>query len=109
VEVLDLLADLNEEDGRTVVLVLHDLNQAARYSDHLVAMKDGRVVAEGAPADVVTVELVREVFSLECRVVPDPVTGTPMVVPVRRRGRRGPEQRVGDGRRMNAPLPDVRP
>lgn len=93
-EVLDLLADLNEDDGRTVVLVLHDLNQAARYSDHLVAMKDGRVVAEGAPADVVSVELVREVFGLECQVVADPVTGTPMVVPVGRRGRRAREQHV---------------
>ncbi len=87
VEVLDLLADLNAADGRTVVLVLHDLNQAARYADHLVAMKDGRVVAEGPPADVVTEDLVREVFGLDCRVVPDPVTGTPMVVPVGRRGR----------------------
>ncbi len=85
VDVLDLLADLNETDGRTIVLVLHDLNQAARYSDHLVAMKDGSVVAEGAPADVVTEQLVREVFGLDCRVVPDPVTGTPMVVPIGRR------------------------
>jgi iron complex transport system ATP-binding protein len=106
VEVLDLLADLNEQDGRTVVLVLHDLNQAARYSDHLVAMKDGRVVAEGAPADVVTVELVREVFGLECRVVADPVTGTPMVVPLGRQGRRGREQHVGTvAGRLPAPDP----
>ncbi len=88
VEVLDLLADLNADEGRTVVLVLHDLNQAARYSDHLIAMKDGGVVAEGPPAEVVTEALVREVFGLDCRVVPDPVTGTPMVVPVGRRGRR---------------------
>ena len=87
VEVLDLLADLNETEGRTVVLVLHDLNQAARYSDHLVAMKDGRVVAEGPPAEVVTEELVREVFGLDCRVVPDPESGTPMVVPAGRRRR----------------------
>ena len=93
VEVLDLLADLNATDGRTVVLVLHDLNQAARYADHLVAMKDGRVVAEGPPADVVTEDLVREVFGLDCRVVPDPVTGTPMVVPVGRRGRAAAQPR----------------
>lgn len=93
VEVLDLLADLNADEGRTVVLVLHDLNQAARYSDHLIAMKDGLVVAEGAPADVVTVELVRDVFGLDCHVIADPVTGTPMVVPVGRRGRRlGPRR-----------------
>ncbi|MEV0316985.1 ABC transporter ATP-binding protein [Streptomyces sp. NPDC050658] len=81
VEVLDLVRQLNHDRGRTVVVVLHDLNQAARYADHLVAMKAGRIVAEGAPADVVTEDLVREVFGLECVVVPDPVTGSPLVVP----------------------------
>ncbi|MGW5868757.1 ABC transporter ATP-binding protein [Streptomyces sp. NPDC055239] len=86
VEVLDLVRQLaaptpEGERGRTVVVVLHDLNQAARYADHLVAMKTGRIVAEGAPADVVTEDLVREVFGLECVVVPDPVTGSPLVVP----------------------------
>ena len=84
VEVLDLLADLNRDLGRTIVMVLHDLNLAARYADHLVAMKDGRIVAEGAPADVVTEETVAEVFGLTSRVVPDPVSGTPMVVPIGR-------------------------
>ncbi|WP_030687039.1 ABC transporter ATP-binding protein [Streptomyces sp. NRRL B-1347] len=81
VEVLDLVRQLNHDRGRTVAVVLHDLNQAARYADHLVAMKEGRVVAEGAPRDVVTAELVRDVFGLECVVVPDPVTGSPLVVP----------------------------
>ncbi|MEU0370065.1 ABC transporter ATP-binding protein [Streptomyces sp. NPDC006283] len=81
VEVLDLVRQLNHERGRTVVAVLHDLNQAARYADHLVAMKAGRIVAEGRPADVVTAELVREVFGMESVVVPDPVTGSPLVVP----------------------------
>ncbi|MFF8769657.1 ABC transporter ATP-binding protein [Kitasatospora sp. NPDC015120] len=81
VEVLDLVRRLNVERGRTVVAVLHDLNQAARYADHLVAMRAGRVVAEGPPAEVVTADLVREVFGLESVVVPDPVTGTPLVVP----------------------------
>ncbi|MEU3458425.1 ABC transporter ATP-binding protein [Streptomyces sp. NPDC006733] len=81
VEVLDLVRQLNRERGRTVVAVLHDLNQAARYADHLIAMKAGRVVAQGAPRDVVTAELVREVFGLECVVVPDPVAGDPLVVP----------------------------
>ncbi|AQU71043.1 ABC transporter ATP-binding protein [Streptomyces niveus] len=81
VEVLDLVRRLNHEQGRTVVIVLHDLNQAARYADHLVAMKEGRIVAEGAPGEVVTAELVREVFGLESVVVPDPVTGSPLVVP----------------------------
>ncbi|WP_461030702.1 ABC transporter ATP-binding protein, partial [Streptomyces sparsus] len=81
VEVLDLVRQLNQDRGRTVVMVLHDLNQAARYAGHLVAMKDGRVVARGAPAEVVTAELVREVFGLDSVVVPDPVTGSPLVVP----------------------------
>ncbi|WP_129336488.1 ABC transporter ATP-binding protein [Cellulomonas endophytica] len=83
VEVMDLLARLHDE-GRTLVAVLHDLNQAARYATHLVAMRDGRVVAQGAPEDVVTETLVHEVFGLACRVVPDPETGTPLVVPRRR-------------------------
>lgn len=81
VEVLDLVRRLNRLRGRTVVLVLHDLNQAARYADHLVAMKAGRVVAEGPPEKIVTEELVRDVFGLRSVVVPDPVTGSPLVVP----------------------------
>ena len=84
VEVLDLLVDLNRARGTTIVMVLHDLNLAARYADHLVAMREGRVVREGAPADVITEDGVREVFGMDSRVVPDPVTGTPMVVPVGR-------------------------
>ncbi|MGP3924916.1 ABC transporter ATP-binding protein [Streptomyces sp. 8N616] len=81
VEVLDLVRQLNRERGRTVVAVLHDLNQAARYADHLVAMKAGRIVAQGCPSQIVTVDLVRDVFGLESVVVPDPVTGSPLVVP----------------------------
>ncbi|GAA1535875.1 ABC transporter ATP-binding protein [Streptomyces albidochromogenes] len=81
VEVLDLVRQLNRERGRTVVAVLHDLNQAARYADHLVAMKAGRIVAQGRPTEIVTVDLVRDVFGLASVVVPDPVTGGPLVVP----------------------------
>lgn len=84
VEVLDLLTDLNHRDGRTIVLVLHDLNQASRYSHHLIAMRGGRIVAEGPPAAVVTDTLVQDVFDLRCQVVPDPVSATPMVVPIGR-------------------------
>lgn len=80
VEVLDLCRRLNHERGRTVVAVLHDLNQAARYADHLIAMRAGRIVAQGPPSDIVTAELVRDVFGLESVVVPDPVTGSPLVV-----------------------------
>jgi iron-siderophore transport system ATP-binding protein len=82
-DVLDLCADLRD-DGYTVVAVLHDLNHACRYADHLIAMVDGRIVASGAPEDVVTPELVAEVFGLTCTVIPDPATGTPMVVPAAR-------------------------
>ncbi|MER7459807.1 ABC transporter ATP-binding protein [Micromonospora sp. NPDC126480] len=81
VEVLDLLHRLRAERGRTVVAVLHDLNQAARYADHLVAMRSGAVVAAGPPRDILTAELVRDVFGLDCVVVPCPVTGAPLVVP----------------------------
>lgn len=83
-EVLDLLAELNAADGRTIVLVLHDLNLAARYADHLVAMRAGRIVAEGEPAEVLTPAVVEEVFGLACEVMADPLTGTPMVVPIPR-------------------------
>ncbi|MDF9715885.1 ABC transporter ATP-binding protein [Nocardioides sp. ChNu-99] len=84
VEMLDLLADLNARSGTTIVMVLHDLNLSARYADHLVAMKQGRIVAEGGPHEVVTEDVVRDVFGLESRVIPDPVSHTPLVVPVGR-------------------------
>lgn len=81
IDVLELVAELNRRDGRTIVVVLHDLNLACRYADHIVAMRDGRVVADGSPHDVITAETVREVFGLECVVIDDPVSGTPLVVP----------------------------
>ena len=84
VDVLELVGRLHAERGRTVVVVLHDLNLAARYAQRLVAMKDGVLVAAGTPEEVLTEQLLADVFELEARVVPDPVTGTPMVVPVRR-------------------------
>lgn len=85
IEVLDLCARLHEEQGRTLVAVLHDLHQAARYATHLVALRDGRVVAAGEPRRIVTAELVEEVFGLPCRVIEDPETGTPLVLPLARR------------------------
>ncbi len=89
IEVLDLCAELHEEQGRTLVAVLHDLNHAARYATHLIAMKDGAVVAEGAPSDIVTAELVERVFGLSCQIIEDPETGTPLVVPAARKPRQG--------------------
>jgi iron complex transport system ATP-binding protein len=79
-EVLDLCAALHRE-GRTLVAVLHDLNHACRYADHIVVMRAGVVVAEGDPRDVVTGDLVEDVFGLPCRIIPDPETGTPLVIP----------------------------
>ncbi|MEO3785783.1 ABC transporter ATP-binding protein [Actinocorallia sp. B10E7] len=79
-QLLSLFARLRDE-GRTVIAVLHDINQACRYADHLIAMKSGAVVAEGPPADIVTAPLIERVFDLPCLVVPDPATGTPMIVP----------------------------
>jgi iron complex transport system ATP-binding protein len=93
IEVLDLLAELNEREGRTIVLVLHDLNLACRYAHHLVAMKAGSIVAEGLPAEVITPALVRDVFDLGCEVIADPLTGTPLVLPTPRAGRPRHEQR----------------
>ena len=87
IELLDLCADLNEQ-GRTLVAVLHDLNQATRYATHLIALKAGAVVAEGNPSEIITAELVERVYGLKCEVIPDPQTGTPLVVPAARDARR---------------------
>ncbi|MET9469398.1 ABC transporter ATP-binding protein [Streptomyces sp. NPDC006544] len=87
IDVLDLCAELHENQGRTLVAVLHDLNHAARYATHLIAMRDGKVVAEGPPAEVVTAELVERVFGLRCQIIDDPETGTPLVIPAARRAR----------------------
>ena len=84
IEVLDLLHELNHEQGTTVVMVLHDLNLAARYADRLVVMRQGKIIAEGPPAQVLTEAVVLEAFGLTARVIPDPVCGSPMVVPIGR-------------------------
>ncbi|WP_432564679.1 ABC transporter ATP-binding protein [Kineococcus sp. SYSU DK003] len=89
IEVLNLCAQLHEEQDRTMVAVLHDLNHATRYATHLVALKDGRVMAQGDPTEVVTAGLIEDVFGLPCVVVPDPETGTPLVVPKARTSRLG--------------------
>ncbi|MCA5922021.1 ABC transporter ATP-binding protein [Curtobacterium oceanosedimentum] len=80
-EVLRLVRRLNREQGSTVVMVLHDLSLAARYSDRLVVLHDGGVAADGAPDEVLTPALLEHAFGLHARVVPDPVTGAPMIVP----------------------------
>ncbi|MFJ3203333.1 ABC transporter ATP-binding protein [Streptomyces sp. NPDC086989] len=95
IDVLDLCAELHENQGRTLVAVLHDLNHAARYATHLIAMRGGKVVAEGPPSEVVTAELVERVFGLRCQIIDDPETGTPLVIPAARRALAG--RSTGEG------------
>ncbi|MFT4217990.1 MAG: ABC transporter ATP-binding protein [Micropruina sp.] len=92
-EVLDLLVDLNRSRGTTIVLVSHDLNQAARYADVVVAMAQGRIIGQGPPADIVTADLVARVFDIAAEVIAHPVTGRPLVLPL--------------GRHDRAPAPDI--
>lgn len=81
IDVLNLVRQLNREEGKTIVMVLHDLNLAARYSDHLVLIKAGRIITEGSPSDVLSTEYLHEVFGLHSRVITDPCTGGPLIVP----------------------------
>jgi iron complex transport system ATP-binding protein len=81
IEILDLLYELNQTEQRTIVMVLHDLNLACRYADHIVAVHNRGVYAQGRPEDVMTVDLVRHVFQLDCQITQDPLYGTPMCIP----------------------------
>lgn len=105
-DVLDLLHELNEQ-GRTIVMVLHDLNQACRYADHLVAMREGRIVAQGAPQAILTAELVQQVFQIACQVVADPIIGAPMCVPIGRKHKRAMsvDGREGASAAISRPAP----
>jgi iron complex transport system ATP-binding protein len=89
VELLDLLDELQESKGKTIVMILHDLNLSCRYADCLIAIQQGKVYATGTPAQVMTEEMVRDVFNLECRIVSDPLADTPMCIPIGRKMRRG--------------------
>lgn len=80
-EVLQLLQKLNEDEGRTIVMVVHDLNHASRYAQHMVAIKSGKVVSEGSPMKVMTKEVLREVFGIEADILSDPRTGVPLCIP----------------------------
>ncbi len=98
IQLLELCRSLQRDSGRTVVAVLHDLNHAFRYADHLVAMKDGRVVAAGRPREIVTAELVEEVFALGSRVIEDPETGAPLVIPLAVQPSRAQDENVASPR-----------
>ncbi|MGB3763997.1 MAG: ABC transporter ATP-binding protein [Ornithinimicrobium sp.] len=83
IELLELCTQLHR-DGRTLVAVLHDINQAARYATHIIAMRDGAIQAQGSPTEVITAEGIQRVFGVRARVLDDPETGTPMIVPLAR-------------------------
>jgi iron complex transport system ATP-binding protein len=84
---MDLFQDLNRLQGHTLVAVLHDLNHACRYADNLIAMKAGKIIATGAPKDIVTETLIEEVFGLPCMILDDPISGTPLIIPKARQTR----------------------
>ncbi|SDM17644.1 ABC transporter ATP-binding protein [Sediminibacillus halophilus] len=84
VEILDLLTDLNRRHGTTIVMVLHDINLSARYADHIFALNKGKLVADGTPSRVITSNLIKDIFGLDCTVIKDPISGSPFVVPIGR-------------------------
>ncbi|MDQ0194655.1 ABC transporter ATP-binding protein [Paenibacillus wynnii] len=100
IEVLDLLYEMNDRDQRTIVMVLHDINLACRYADHIVAIRDGKIEAQGFPGEVVNVQLIEKVFRLKCEIIPDPLYGTPLCIPhdnSRLRAARAAQQARGVG------------
>ena len=84
IEVLDLLLYLNQAQSRTIVMVLHEINQACRYADYLVALRDGVIYAQGHPSHIMTRNMMQDVFGIDSHIMPDPITGTPMCIPVSR-------------------------
>ncbi|MEE3651306.1 MULTISPECIES: ABC transporter ATP-binding protein [unclassified Brenneria] len=81
IDLLDLFRDLHQQHDRTLVAVLHDLNQACRYADHLIVMQAGRLMAQGKPSEIVSADLIRQVFGMPCVIIDDPVSHTPLIVP----------------------------
>lgn len=81
VEILDLLTDLNRKRHTTIVMVLHDINLSARYADYIFAMCKGQLAAQGTPSQIITPALMKQVYGLNCQIIPDPVSGTPLIIP----------------------------
>lgn len=84
VEILDLLTELNDRKGTTIVMILHDVNLSARYANYLIAMKNGKVITEGTPEEIITKDNMREVYNLDCEVYKDEISGAPYIVPIGR-------------------------
>jgi iron complex transport system ATP-binding protein len=82
IEVLDLLKELTEQHNRTIVMVLHDINLAVRYANNLIAMRDGEIKTAGKPRDVLTAQMIHDVFSIQAQILPDPISGSPLCIPV---------------------------
>ncbi len=85
IDLLELLSALNKEQGFTLAAVLHDLNQACRYANHIIALREGVIVAQGDPKEIVTADLIERIYGMRCMIIDDPVAGTPLVVPLGRR------------------------
>lgn len=85
IDLLELLTALNKEQGFTMAAVLHDLNQACRYANHIIALREGKIIAEGDPREIVTAGLIERIYGMRCVIIEDPVAGTPLVVPLGRR------------------------
>ncbi|MOA00001.1 putative siderophore transport system ATP-binding protein YusV [compost metagenome] len=79
-----MLRDLNRKHGTTIVMVLHDINLSARYADHIFALREGKLVAEGEPSKVISSDLIKNIFGLDCTVIGDPVSGSPLIIPIGR-------------------------
>ena len=88
-ELLEMLEDLSKKEGRAIVMVLHDLNQASQYADHIIAMQAGRIATEGAPKDIINSDFMEKVFGVCCRVIENPVSGTPLCIPAHLAPRNG--------------------
>lgn len=91
VEILDLLTDLNRRRGTTIIMVLHDINLSARYADYLFAMRDGSLAACGTPHEIITPELIKDIYGLDCIVMEDPVSTSPFIIPMGRHHSQSPE------------------
>lgn len=82
IEILDLLTQLNRKKGTTIVMVLHDINLSARYGDYLFALANGKLIAQGAPKEIITAELMKQVYDLKCQVIKDPISNNPLIIPI---------------------------
>lgn len=82
IEILDLLYDLNRKKKITIVMVLHDINLSARYADHIFAMSNGKLAAQGKPREIINAELIKEVYGLDCKVIDDPISHSPLILPI---------------------------